>query len=89
MVRAVRERVVVDEAIEVVRQRAGHCGGATRAGAIHEALHPMVGKAMDPFAQCRIGKMERVRAAILSLEIKTYHAWGQAEIRVWIRVQAP
>jgi hypothetical protein len=61
MVRAVLERVLVDEAIEAVRQRAGHFGGATRAGAIHEALHPMVGKAMDPFAQRRIGKMERVR----------------------------
>jgi len=61
MARAVLERVVVDKAIEVVRQRTGHCGGATRAGTIREALHPRVGKAMDPFAQCRIGKMERVR----------------------------
>src|SRR3989442_11010296 len=61
MARAVLERVVVDKAIEVVRQRTGHGGGATRAGTIREALHPRVGKAMDPFAQCRRGKMERVR----------------------------
>ena len=50
MAGAVLEWVVVDEAIEVVRQRAGHCGWATRAGAIREALDPMVGKAMHPFA---------------------------------------
>ena len=61
MARTVLERVVVDKAIEVVRQRTGHCGGATRAGTVREALHPRVGKAMDPFAQRRIGKMERVR----------------------------
>src|SRR2546425_9585477 len=59
MARAVLERVVVDEAIEVVHQRTGHCGGATRAGTVREALHPRVGKAMDPCAQRRIGKMER------------------------------
>jgi len=28
-------------------------------------------------------------SAILILEIKTYQAWGQAEVRVWMRAQAP
>lgn len=27
--------------------------------------------------------------AILILEITTYQAWGQPEVRVWIRAQAP
>ena len=61
MARAVLERVVVDETIEGMCQRTGHVGGATRAGAIRETLDPMVGKAMDPCAQRRIGQMEGVR----------------------------
>ena len=61
MVRAVLERVLIDEAIEVVRQCTRHFRRSTGAGPIGEALHSLVGKAMDPFAQCRIGKMERVR----------------------------
>jgi hypothetical protein len=55
------ERVVVDEAIEVVRQGIRHVRRATRAGAIHQALYPLVGKAMDPFTQRGIGTVERVR----------------------------
>ena len=39
------------------------------------------------------GRSIRIRfeehAAILILEIKTYQAWGQAEVRVGIRAQAP
>jgi len=61
MARTVLERVVVDETIEGMCQRTGHWGGATRAGAIRETLDPMVGKAMDPCAQRRIGQMEGVR----------------------------
>src|SRR5216683_4109785 len=57
---AVLERVLVDEVIEVVRQFAGHCGRATSAGTVGEALHPLVSKAMHPFAQRGIGKMQRV-----------------------------
>ncbi len=56
MAGAVLEGVLVDEPIEVVCQRAGHGGWATGAGAIHQALHPLVGKAMDPLAQRSIGK---------------------------------
>jgi len=60
MAGAVLERVLVDEPIEVVRQRTGHFGRATGAGAIHQALDSLVGEAMDPFAQRGIGKVERV-----------------------------
>jgi hypothetical protein len=55
------ERVLVDEAIEVLCQGIRHFRWATRAGAIHQALYPLVGKAMDPFPQRAIGKVERVR----------------------------
>src|SRR5437764_11545936 len=59
--RAMVQRVVVDKMIEVLRQRTGHCGRATRSGAIGEPLDPLMGKAMDPCTQRRIGKVERVR----------------------------
>jgi hypothetical protein len=55
----VLDRVVVDESIEVLRQHTGHCGRATRAGAIGETLDPVVGQAMDPLAQRGVGKVER------------------------------
>ncbi len=60
MARAVLERVLVDEVIEVVRQCVGHFGRATGAGAIHQALDSLVGETMDPFTQRRIGKVQRV-----------------------------
>ena len=50
------------------------------------------------FLDTTIGGFETGRAmctkraltsAILILEIKTYQAWGQAEVRVWMRAQAP
>jgi len=56
----VLQRVLVDEAIEVVRQCTRHFWWSTGAGAISEALHPLVGKAMDPFAQRGIREMQRV-----------------------------
>lgn len=64
MQRAVLERVLVDKTINVTRQLAGHFGRATRAGAIRKALDPVVGKAMDPFAQRGIGKVQRVRDSL-------------------------
>jgi len=60
MAGAVLEGVVVDKPIEVVCQRTGHFGWATGAGAIHQALDPLVGEAMDPLAQRGIGKVQRV-----------------------------
>jgi hypothetical protein len=48
------EGVCIDEAIEVLFQRAGDFGRATGARAIHETLRALVGKAVDPLAQRRI-----------------------------------
>jgi hypothetical protein len=60
MAGAMLEGVLVDESIEVLFQRAGHFGWATRARAIEQALDPLVGEAMDPLAQGGIGKVQRV-----------------------------
>jgi hypothetical protein len=60
MDRAMLEGVCIDEAIEVLFQRAGDFGRATGARAIHETLRALVGKAVDPLAQRRIGKVQRV-----------------------------
>ena len=49
--------VLVDEAIEVLFQRAGDFGRSSGAGAIHQPPRALGGKAMDPFTQRRIGKM--------------------------------
>jgi hypothetical protein len=60
MAGAMLEGVLVDKSIEVLFQRAGHFGWATKAGAVHQALDPLVGEAMDPLAQGGIGKVQRV-----------------------------
>jgi hypothetical protein len=52
--------VVVDEAIELLFQCAGDFRRSPRAGAIHEPPRALGGKAMDPFAQRRIGKVQRL-----------------------------
>jgi hypothetical protein len=80
MAGAVLERVVVDEAIKVVRHLAGHFGGATRARAIRKALDPMVGKAMHPFTQRGIGKVQRVRDRLEALPFHDFaHGLGTPE----------
>jgi hypothetical protein len=58
--RAVLERVLVDETIEVLLQLARDFGWSTGARAIHQPLRALVGKAMDPLAQGGIRKLERV-----------------------------
>jgi hypothetical protein len=74
------QRVLVDEAIEVVRQGAGHFGWATGTGAILEPLDPMGGKAVDPFAQGRIGKVEGVRDGLEALAFDDLtHGLGTTE----------
>jgi hypothetical protein len=67
MARSVLERVLVDKTVEVVRQGAGHFGWATGAGAVSETLDPVGGKAMHPFAQGGIGKVEGVRDGLEAL----------------------
>jgi len=53
--------VLIDEAIEVLFQCAGHLRGSTRPRAIHEALRTLMRKAMDPCAPGSIRQLERVR----------------------------
>ena len=74
------EGVLVDEPIEVLCQRAGHFGWATGAGAIHQALDPLVGEAMDPFAQRGIGKVQRVGHGLEAVPLDDVaHGLGTAE----------
>jgi hypothetical protein len=80
MARAVLKRVVVDEAIAVVCDRAGHFGRATRAGSIHQASDTLIGKAMDPFAQCGIGKVQCVGDGLEAVPFDDVaHGLGTAE----------
>jgi hypothetical protein len=67
MAGAVLQGVLVDQVIEVAREGTGHFGGASGARAIDEALHPLVGKAMDPFPKGSIRKVERVRDRLQAL----------------------
>jgi hypothetical protein len=56
----VLQRVLIDEALEVLFQLARDCGWSTRARAIHQTLGTLAGKAMHPFPQGRIRQLERV-----------------------------
>ena len=53
------ERVLLDEALEMLFEFAGHFARSSRARAIEEALGPLPGKALHPFAQGGIGETER------------------------------
>jgi len=52
--------VLVDEAIEVLFLRAGDFERSPGAGAIHQPPRALGGKAMDPCAQRRRGKVQRI-----------------------------
>ena len=52
--------VLIDQAIEVLFQLAGDFGRSAGARAIHQTLGALVGKAMHPFPQGSIGKLERI-----------------------------
>ena len=52
------EGVLIDQAIEVLFEFTSHCGWAARARAIHQALRPLLGKALHPFAE---GRMRQVK----------------------------
>jgi hypothetical protein len=60
VVGAVLERIWVDKAIEMVRQGLRHFRRSAGAGTISQTLDPMMGKALDPFPQGGIGKVQRV-----------------------------
>jgi hypothetical protein len=53
----VLEGVLIDEVIEVWFECAGDFAWATGARAIQQTLGPLIGKALHPFAEGRIGKM--------------------------------
>jgi len=55
---AMLQRVLLDEALEVLFQLAGHFGRSTGAGTIEQPLGPLIGKALHPFAQGRIRQVE-------------------------------
>jgi hypothetical protein len=67
MAGAVLERVLANEAIEVVHHLTGHFGWAPRTGTVGEALDALASKAMDPFAQRGIGKVQGVRDGLEAL----------------------
>ena len=72
--------ILIDKTIEVLFQRACDFGWATRARAIHQALHPLVGKAVDPLTEGGIGKGERVRDGLQALAFHDVaHGLGTAE----------
>jgi hypothetical protein len=54
------QRVLLDEAIEMLFQGTGYFGRSTGARAVEEARGTFMGKAMDPFAEGGIGKREGV-----------------------------
>jgi hypothetical protein len=77
---AVLQRVLLDEAIALLFQCTGHCGRATGAGAISQAVDTLGGKAMDPLAQRGIGKGQRIRNRLEALAFDDVaHRLGTAE----------
>jgi hypothetical protein len=77
---AMVQGILLDEAIEVLFKFTGHFAWSTGARAIHEPRRALVGKAVDPFTQGRIGKVQRVgdRLEALSLD-DVAHSLGTAE----------
>jgi hypothetical protein len=58
MAGAVGQRVLINEAVEMLFECAGHFARTTGARAIPQALGSLSGKALDPLSQGRIGKVE-------------------------------
>jgi len=54
----VLERVLIDEAVEMLGKCARHFARAPRTRPIHQACHTGVSKALHPCAQCGIGQTE-------------------------------
>src|SRR5215468_4276723 len=64
---AMRQGVLIDEAIEVLFQLACDFGRSPGAGVVQEAWRALVGKAMDPLTQRGIGKGQRIRDGLEAL----------------------
>ena len=77
---AVLQGVLLDQALEVLFQLARHLGRSPGAGAVHEALRTLVGKTMDPLAQCGIGKVQCIRDRLETLTFDNFtHGLGTAK----------
>jgi len=54
----VLQGVLLDQTLEVLFQLTGHFGRSPGAWAIPQALGPLLGKALHPFSERRIGQVE-------------------------------
>jgi len=87
MPRAVLKRVLVDKPIKVLCQGTGDFGRAPGAWTIGEAVYPLMGKAMDPFPQGRIRKVQRVRDRLQALAFDDLaHSLGTTEKPGFLRL---
>jgi hypothetical protein len=74
------QRVLLDQAIEVLFQLTGDFGWSPGARAVDQALGALVGKAMDPFSQSGIGERERVGDGLQAVPVDDLaHGLGTAE----------
>jgi hypothetical protein len=77
---AVLQGVLIDEAMEVFFQLTCDFRRSTGAGVVHEAWRALVGKAMDPLTERRIGKGQRVRDGLEALAFDDFtHGLGPAK----------
>jgi hypothetical protein len=58
MDRTMLEGVLIDQAVEMGFDRAGHFSRSAAAGALQEAAGTFTSKALHPFSQGGVGKME-------------------------------
>ena len=87
MARTVLQGVLIDQAIEVLCQLARDFGRSTRARAIHEAMDPLVGKAVDPLAEGGIGEVQRIRDRLETLALHDIaHGLGTAKAPGFFRL---
>jgi hypothetical protein len=74
------EGVFIDEAMQMLFQLARDFRRSSRAWTIDQAVDPLAGKTMDPFAQGGIGKGEGVRDGLQTLPLHDVaHGLGTAE----------
>ena len=72
--------VLINEAIEVLFQRACDLRRSPGTGVVHEAWRTLMAKAMDPLAQRGIGKGQRVRDGLEALTFDDFpHRLGAAK----------
>ena len=67
------ERILIDEAVEMLFECAGDFARSPGTRPIHQACHAVVGKALHPLAESRVGKVEgrRDSAAVVASDHRT------------------